>query len=220
MKITIKTNTSNKIKDLSAITQKNQQIYAERNGYKWVCDYFEYDTPDFNENALAELRQIREYIQSTDVLMVVGADVMFMNQWVTVEDILQPNDNVVVAKERLKWWPINNDVMIYVNTPDTLKLVDRFIDDFPIWQQYQWRQQQHLWNMIQIDPWVRSTVRIVEAEVMNQHPNHWQLGDYILHMYSLSIPEKIAIAEKMTVLFPDYLPVYGGINDHHMPDVL
>jgi hypothetical protein len=217
--ITIKTNTSDKIKDLSAITQRNQQMYASRYGYKWVCEYFEYDTPDFNQNALAELVKLKEHIQSTDVLMVVGADVMFMNHWIRVEDILKPDDKVVVAKERLRWWPINNDVMIYVNTPDTLAFVDRFIKDFHMWNKFQWRQQQHLWNLIQLDPWIRSTVRIVEAEVMNQHPQHWQLGEYILHPYGLSVPNKIEIVKQMEMLFPNYLPLYGGVTDSHMPDV-
>jgi hypothetical protein len=219
MRIKIKTNTSDKIKELSKITQKNQQMYAARHGYEWVCEPFEYDSPDFNKNALIEMGELKKHIQSTDVLMVIGADVMFMNQWIKVEDILQPDDKVVVAKERKAWWPINNDVMLFVNTPDTLALVDRFITDFPTWQQYQWRQQQHLWNMIQMDPWVKSIVRIVEAEVMNQHPSHWQLGEYIIHMYGFPISEKVVIAEKMQYLFPSYLPVYGGVNDSPMPDV-
>ena len=220
MRIKIKTNTSDKIKDLSAITAQNQQMYAARHGYEWECDHFEYDTPDFNANSLAHLHKLKEDIQSTDVLMTVGADVMFMNQWTKIEDILQSDDKVVVAKERKAWWPLNNDVMLWVNTPDTLALVDRFIADEPLWRQYCWRQQQHLWNMIQLDPWVKSTVRIVEAEVMNQHPDHWQLGEFIVHFYGMEIEKKVNHARTLSFMFPNYLPVFGGVNDSHMPDVL
>ena len=137
MRIKIRTNTSNKIAALSAITQANQQLYAKRHGYEWACDYFEYDTPDFNANALKDLGALRDCIQSTDVLMTVGADVMFMNQWIRIEDILRPDDKVVVAKEKIGWWPINNDVMLWVNTPETLAIVDRLINDFDTWKRFQ-----------------------------------------------------------------------------------
>jgi hypothetical protein len=110
--------------------------------------------------------------------------------------------------------------MIWVNTPDTLALIDRFIADAPIWEQYCWRQQQHLWNIIQIDPWVKSTVRLVEPEVMNQHPDKWQLGEYILHCYGMPLENKIKIARNMAFMFPDGLPLYGGVNADPRPDVV
>ena len=176
--------------------------------------------PQFNENSIELMRKLRKDIEGVDVLMTVGADVMFMNQWTKIEDILQPDDKVVVARERTTWWPINNDVMIWVNTPDTLALMDRFIADYPLWKEYCWRQQQHLWNMIQMDPWVRSTVRIVEAQVMNQHPDNWQLGEYIIHFYGMEIEKKVNHARSLSLLFPNYLPVYGGVNASPTPDVL
>ena len=219
MRIKILTNTSAKIAELSEITQHNQKKYADRHGYEWQCEHFEYDTPQFNENSLKALHELKEHIKGVDVLMTVGADVMFMNQWIRIEDLLRPGDKVVIAKEKASWWPLNNDVMIWVNTPETLELVDRFIADFDIWKQYQWRLQQHLWNLIQIDQKVRGTVRIVEAQVMNQHSDHWQLGDFIMHFYGMPIAEKVLLAKKFRMLFPNYLPVYGGITDSHMPDV-
>lgn len=219
MQIKILTNTSAKVAELSEITQHNQKKYADRHGYDWSCENFEYDTPKFNENSLKTLHGLKEHIKETDVLMTVGADVMFMNQWIRIEDILVPGDNVVVAKEKFSWWPINNDVMLWVNTPDTLALVDKFIADFDIWKQYQWRLQQHLWNLIQTDLKVRKTVRVVEAQVMNQHPRDWQLGDFIMHFYGMPVPNKVLLAEKFKKLFPNYLPVYGGVTASHMPDV-
>ena len=219
MNVRIQTNTSKKIEALTEITAKNQQMYAQRHGYDWRCDYFEYDTPGFNQNALESLHKLKQDIQEVDILMTVGADVMFMNQLIRIQDIVQAEDKVVVARERTAWWPINNDVVLWVNKPETLALVDRFIADFHIWEQYQWRLQQHLWNLIQLDPQVRQTVRLVDDQVMNRHPTRWQLGDYIVHFYGMPIEEKVAKARHMTVLFPNFLPVYGGVNVKPVPDV-
>lgn len=219
MKIRIQTNTSAKIADLSAITQVNQKMYAGRHGYEWVCDYFEYDTPDHNANTLKALHDLKKSIQEVDVLMTVGADVMFMNQLIRIEDIAGQDDKVVVAKEKAGWWPLNNDVMIWVNKPETIALVDRFIADFEVWKNYQWRLQQHLWNLIQLDSTVRAAVRLVEDQVMNRSPKHWQLGDFIIHFYGMEVAKKVEHAKRMATLFPNYLPVYGGVNDSYMPDI-
>jgi hypothetical protein len=160
---------------------------------------------------------LREAIQSVDVLMFVGADVMFTNWSIKVEDILREGDSVVVAREKGGWWPVNNDVMIYVNNEKTLAYIDRMIADHDIWKQYVWRQQQHLWNLIIEDKDIRDTVRLVEAQVMNQSMKNWQIGDYIVHFYGMPIKEKIENARAISVLFPDGIPVFKQNNDSMVP---
>ena len=146
--------------------QENQQGYAKRHGYEWECDYFDYAR--FNDLAVQALVDIREKLLGVDVLMCIGADVMFTNWAIKIEDILKDGDSVVVAREKGGWWPINNDVMIYVNNEKTIAYMDRMIADFDIWKQHIWRQQQHLWNLIIEDEVIRNTVRIVDSQVMNQ----------------------------------------------------
>jgi len=149
--------------------------------------------------------------------MFVGADVMFTNWSIKVEDILRPGDSVVVAREKGGWWPVNNDVMIYVNNEKTLAYIDRMIKDHDIWKQYVWRQQQHLWNLIIEDKDIRGTVRLVEAQVMNQSMKNWQIGDYIVHFYGMPIKEKIENARAISVLFPDGIPVFKQNNNSMVP---
>ena len=126
MRIKIYTNTSEKIKELSEITSENQQGYANRHGYEWGSCYFDYSR--FNETVLDSIRDIREQLTQVDVLMTVGADVMFTNWKIKVEDILVDKDCVVIARERTGWWPVNNDVMLYVNRPETFRVIDQMID--------------------------------------------------------------------------------------------
>ena len=215
MRIKIRTNTSPKIKELSDITLVNQIGYAKRNGYDWesyVLDYSRY-----NDNAIEDMLGLKAAIQSVDVLMWVGADVMFTNWAIKIEDILKEGDSVVVARERGGWWPINNDVMIYVNNEKTINYIDRMIADFDIWKQHIWRQQQHLWNLIIEDETIRNTVRIVDSQVMNQSMKNWQLGEYIVHFYGLPIKEKIENARSVAALFPDGVPVFKQDNKDIVP---
>ena len=215
MRIKIRTNTSPKIKELSDITLVNQIGYAKRNGYDWesyVLDYSRY-----NDNAIEDMLGLKAAIQSTDVLMFVGADVMFTNWSIKIEDILKDGDSVVVARERGGWWPVNNDVMIYVNNEKTIAYIDRMINDFDIWKQYVWRQQQHLWNLIIEDEAIRNTVRLVDSQVMNQSMKNWQIGEYIVHFYGLPIKEKIENARAVAALFPDGIPVFKQNNESMVP---
>ena len=215
MRIKIRTNTSPKIKELSDITLVNQIGYAKRNGYDWesyVLDYSKY-----NDNAIEDMLGLKAAIQSTDVLMFVGADVMFTNWSIKIEDILKDGDSVVVARERGGWWPVNNDVMIYVNNEKTIAYIDRMINDFDIWKQYVWRQQQHLWNLIIEDEAIRNTVRLVDSQVMNQSMKNWQIGEYIVHFYGLPIKEKIENARAVAALFPDGIPVFKQNNESMVP---
>ena len=215
MRIKIRTNTSPKIEELSEITLVNQIGYAKRNGYDWESYVLDYS--NYNNVIMEDMLGLREAIQSVDVLMFVGADVMFTNWSIKVEDILRPGDNVVVAREKGGWWPVNNDVMIYVNTPKTLAYIDRMIADHDIWKQYVWRQQQHLWNLIVEDKDIRDTVRLVDAQVMNQSMKNWQIGEYIVHFYGMPIKEKIENARAISVLFPDGIPVFKQNNDSMVP---
>jgi len=215
MKIKILTNTSEKIKELSEVTSENQLGYAKRHGYEWECDYFDYSR--FNDLAVQSMEDLREELLGVDVLMCIGADVMFTNWNIKIEDILVDGDSVVVARERGGWWPINNDVMIYVNNEKSIAYLDRMIDDFDIWKQYIWRTQQHLWNLIIEDKAIRDTVRLVDSKVMNQSMKDWQMGEYIVHFYGLPIKEKIENAYAISALFPDGIPVFKQNNVGMVP---
>ena len=194
MKITIHTNTSEKIAELTKYTGLNHLEYCHKHGYQYDSSIFNYD--DYNKNIIRELESILELFKYNDIVMLVGADTMFMNWNIKVEDLLRPEDHVLVARENSAWWPINNEVMIYKNTPEAIALFQRWIDDFEIWKYYPWTLQTHLWNLIQEDQLVRNIVRVVDAKVMNQHPKHWQLGDYIVHFYGMPINNKISLAKQ------------------------
>jgi hypothetical protein len=216
--ISIVTNTSEKIKDLTAITLPNHEDYCLKHGYQYFCNDFDYT--NYNQNIIDQLKSTLNVLKNSDILMVTGADTMFMNWNIKVEDLLRPEDHVLVARENSAWWPINNEVMIYRNTPQALALFQRWIDDFEIWKYYPWTLQTHLWNLIQEDQLVRDIVRVVDAKVMNQHPKDWQLGDYIVHFYGMTIENKISLAKQFQEHWGDGTATWKVKHNQERPEVL
>ena len=217
MSVVIRTNTSAKIAELSAITQPNQKGYAAKHGYEWVCEEFDYE--HFNDNIIAELQSWRSLLEKNDTVMWVGADVMFTN-WNLPIEFVDVGSPMLMAREETSWWPINNDVMIFNNAPETFDFIDRMIKDFDIWKHYPWRMQTHTWNLIQEEEWANDSIYIVSAKEMNQHPSRWQLGDWIIHFYGMPLEEKVVRAREIAELIPGGNPVLKVKVDGGRPPVL
>lgn len=206
MNIAILTNTSEKIKSLSEVTLGNKIGYAEKHGYKVYCSVFDYE--NYNTFIVGLMRANLDMLKSHDAVMVMGADTMFMNWNIRIEDVLKDSDHVVISRERTSWWPLNDDVIILKSTCEVLEFYERLIDDFEIWKHYPWRLQTHLWNLIQEDSGVAKLIRLVEPPVMNQHASRWQLGDWVVHMYDMPIDDKVKQARIFAEKWPDGQPVW------------
>jgi len=55
---------------------------------------------------------------------------------------------------------------------------------------------------------------------MNQSMKRWQIGEFIVHFYGMSIEEKIKNAYAMAALFPDGMPVFKINNEGVLPNVV
>ena len=98
--------------------------------------------------------------------------------------------------------------MIWRCNPRVIAFYERLINDFPVWRNYPWRTQAHLWNIKQEEPEVGSIMRLVEPEVMNQHPSKWQLGNWIIHMYNMDIKSKVTQAMAINNVITNGNPVW------------
>lgn len=185
---------------LASITVPIMREYCEIHGYGLAvmkCDYA-------RENHVQALRLIMEQLAEHDIVVTIGADVLITNYRVCVENFLE--SPLTLAQENLRWWPINNDVCIWRQSEVTYRLLQRLIDDAETWLAYPWLWQNHIWNLIQTEPWIENAVRIVPARMMNSthQPglSQWQLGDWIIHFLDMPIEEKIRLAKQ-------YLPFVG-----------
>jgi hypothetical protein len=143
MKILILSNWSDKIAELNAITAPNKLQYAERHGYEFENIEHPY------EEHVKWLEIIRDRLGKYDVVMTVGCDVLFMNHRVKVEEMFWPRLNpgwkisgtisdqrVIIAREHISWWPINNDVMIWPNGHAANAVISMLIDSAEVWLKY------------------------------------------------------------------------------------
>lgn len=181
MKILIASNWSSKIAEINDLTEPNKRAYAVQHGYD-----FENIKQPYNDATHVEwLLLMQKWIGEYDVVMSIGCDAIFVNQWIRIEDRLHYclkdtmgvfqsvsrsaviDNRVVFAKDLTCCWPIqiNNDVMIWPAGQHSESLVDRLIRDADIWQKYPQLWQCHLWNLIQSE--YRDSVRLVDPRLMN-----------------------------------------------------
>jgi hypothetical protein len=186
---------------LAKITVPVMEDYCKLHGYALAVNKSIYE-----ESHVPGLLAIIEQLKDFDIVVTLGADVLITNHQLgfeyigTKKTILtecgyagEPDSALIIAREHLGWWPINNDVAIWRRS--SVDLLRRLVNDREIWLRYPWLWQNHLWNLIQTEDWVREAVQIVPARVMNSthQPglSRWQLGDFIIHFLDMPIEEKI-----------------------------
>jgi len=203
MKIVVISNWSDNIANLNALTAPVKEKYCERHSYDFINRKAEFS----DVNHIEWLRYIVQLHESYDVVMTVGCDVLFMNHQVKIEHRMDDDARVIVAKEEISWWPINNDVMIWPRGSHSENLLRILIENASTWLTYPWLWQAYLWDLIQCDKFVRAGIRLVEAREMNScwqpGPGKWKLGDWILHAVDARTPQK------RIEIISTYLPFVG-----------
>lgn len=200
MSTLILSNYGKSIQDLNAITEPNKLAYAEKHGYK-----FENNCIDYSGDQLRFLHSIKARLDVFEIVMTMGCDAMFMNFSREIDPA--EGASITLAREHISWWPINNDVVIWRNTREAHFVLQKLIDDEPIWSQYPWLWQNHIWNLMQRETIIDHAVDIREAREMNAclqgGLGQWQLGDWILHLLNFPNAKKVEYAK-------DYLRLAGN----------
>lgn len=195
-----------KHEELAELLRPNKEAYAAHWGFELATLKQPYDDKSYT----AGLEAIKSYLKQGRTVLSVGCDVIFTNFSKGIHDF--PPFPVTIAQENLRWWPINNDVMIWKANctqsagPWAEEMASRLIKDEKIWLKYPWKWQNHLWNLICTEEHVRRSINIVPARRMNSTPHpglsQWQLGDWICHLLDMPDEEKIKMAPKY-LQFPD-----------------
>lgn len=215
MRTLILSNWSQNIADLNVLTAPNKQAYADAHGYDFENIELDYS------NQVEWLEILQDQLTKYDVVMTIGCDAIFTNFSMKIEDMtgmsgqnpqeMQPTDRrVIIAKEHISFWPINNDVMIWPAGKMSQTIITSLWLDQEIWLKYKWLWQMHLWNLIQTEAFIRNKIRIIEARDMNSTfqpftvdsngncfrtigPSSWQLGDWILHALDMTPEMRIQV---------------------------
>lgn len=185
--------------DLARVVGANTWDYTSRHGYDLVTARL-----DWERSKVQALYDIRQLLGSYDGVMSVGSDVLFMHHPTTIESRLEVGDCVVLAKECIGGSWINNDVMLWLPTADTIRLLDTLISSKNDWLGYEWLWQRWLGDKLH-NPgkeweWLLYTCRLVDPRVMNSTvqntPSRYQPGDWILHLLNHSNSDKLRLAKE------------------------
>lgn len=224
MKTLILSNWSSKIAELNDLTEPNKMAYARMHDYEFENVKMPYE----NEAHVSWLHYLLEKLDEFDVVMTCGCDVLFMNQSIKIDDqfpfVYCPissvgrDPRVIMAKDLTMCWPIqiNNDVMIWPNTDRSRQLIEKLIEDAPLWLTYAQLWQSHLWNLIQGK--FKNHVRLVEPRLINSTfqpmnraitenadgskssrltripgQSSYALGDWIFHALDMPIGDKLQV---------------------------
>lgn len=178
------------------------QKYCERRRYD-----FAFLTPSYDrEGHLVVLNGIRDALEKYSTVFAIGADVVIMNHNICVNEDFDYAP-LTIAREHLSWFPINNDVCIWRQCPQSFDLLNKIIADIDTWMRYKWMWQTALWNMIQTIPWVKASVQIVEARRMGstlqQTLSAWQIGDFLVHLLDMPMEKRIELSKQLIPMSGD-----------------
>jgi hypothetical protein len=182
MKICLITDHSKASAPLAAVSMQNHWQYSARHGYDYLVMRREWA-----DVLRAPLESVIRLIHNYDAIMLVGSDVLFTNFDTTIESILKPEDNWVLAVEPYTWPSyINLGVILMCNTYLSVKLMQDIDAAEPEWRNMRLISQD--WLNIHYREYA-DTLRFVPTRVMNS-PNHgiekWQPGDFLCHWYGES----------------------------------
>lgn len=187
---------------LAELTLPNHLQYAWKHGYDYNSHIAETksDTVYFN----AALILVKDILKNYDYVMTVGVDVLFMNQGVTIENIIQSGAEQQIAYERIGGSEYNNDVMIWKNCESTYRLLDKLLAEKDKYVIHPVGWQDHICDMFANKDAAIKSMIAVNADVMNNigWPNPligWKPGNYIAHFFCADLSQKIDLAK-------EYLP--------------
>lgn len=214
--------------ELAKITIPQMEMYCQHRGYDFQALQATYD----REGHLAILRCIQTMLEKYDIVLTVGCDVVFTNVKIGVEDFCITVDSegknkwihpLTVAKEAISFFPINNDVAIWCDGLGGTKhgmatrIIDRIMMDVDIWIKYPWLHQTHLWNLIQMEQWIKTSVFLADTRRLNSTPfigaSNWQVGDWLVHLLSMPVGKKIELAK-------EYIKLAGNCDGTYYPPAI
>ena len=215
MKIAILAHHSAGNAELARLTAENKWKYSAKHGYDLITL-----RTSGEEWKVGVTKRLRQILPAYDAVMTMGSDVLLMNHGIKIEDRFSvATDSVVISREDVCEWPLNNDIAIWCNTPRTFEVIDRIIADADIWLDYPWLWQNHLWNLIaNKDPVAIKGIRLCDPRELNAtHGNgqnsRWQFGDFIIHFLGYPEDQKIALVKH-------YLAMCSTDGTFHPPGTL
>ena len=194
-------NHSNANRDLAEITAPVTWRYSARHGYDLLTVRISWE-----ESLQISFDLLARHLRDYNTVVTAGSDVLFTNHLISVESLLQPEDHVVMSLETLGekvgysadgFSPINNDLVIWRRTPETLEFIRTLAAATPVWMKKRLLWQQHLAEEYLERGQIRHCRLLPPRELQSTvqgGSSRWQPGDFALHLLAFPYPVKCALA--------------------------
>ena len=203
--ILILTYCSKEYMPLAEIVLPARKSYCKRHGYNLYIQ----DKPITGRGSnWDKIVMILRALKHADIVVWNGVDVLFMNEDVKVENIVDifPNSSAILATDHLG---VNSDNMIFMNdvwSEQYLTAVDHL--GYHLYKDHVWAEQEALIRFSSAAPYV-DKVAFAQQNIMNSYinseygrPEHWpgnyKLGDWLVHLPGLPFARRIELARKFT----------------------
>jgi hypothetical protein len=217
MKVKLLTLCSDDCRELGDLTGRIKKEFAERHGYEFVEKKHDWklSIPSLGHHHLVFERWLFlfEELQSSDVCLMTGADVLFTNHTITVESLMKDRKPFIIAKDALGF---QSDVIIATKTDKTLELIKSVYNSYTTHRDAPFLDQSafadHYKNFEQV-------IEVVPQRLINSfhywtlkawfsvHDNYakgidesgndgqWRVGDFALHLPGISFAERISLVK-------------------------
>ncbi len=176
--------------EVGNLTLSSKQDYCNRHGYDFVCKTDNFTS--FKKNRVIGWERIDmflEYLDSYEWVWMLGADTMIMNQTIKLEDIIDDNYDMILARN------FNNKDIIEINSDSWLVKSSEWSRNFL----NKINKKEHLYNTwgfeqsAAIEELNNNTetlkhIKLVHNRVFNSYWHHWHIetnnfkfGDFVLH---------------------------------------
>ena len=200
MKVVFITNHSPEYGDLAKATLPSRRDYCRKHGYQLHIQTIPLSDRGLNWDKLV---LISRALQSADVVVWNGADVVFMNLDFKVESILDqfPNHPVILSTDV---YGINSDNMIFRKSPWS----DQFLFalstlGYALYRNHPWQEQEAIIRFASAQPYI-DKIAYAPQNLMNSYlndlygrptswPGHYQEGDWLLHLPGIPNEQRIDV---------------------------
>ena len=163
-------------------TVANQVAYCRKHGYSFTPHYMTTkEITDGNHNSYLEF--IKEMLPYYDVIMTVGADVLFMNTDKTVEQMFAPEAGQQIATAPDQPTVYSNEIILWRNCRSSIDLLEHLIATRFQWIKHPWGWQQKLIDMINTGHCLAAGMKVVDQHHQNTQWEFYEDGDWIVHFY-------------------------------------
>lgn len=172
-------------RQLSEITSKSIIDYCNLHGYDYKIECNDLDRS--RHISWSKMYLAIKYLKDYDYVWCVDSDVMIMNHTIRLENIVDPNFNIMVALQKDILDSLSTGSIIYKNTPWTNDFLKEVYQDTEF-SHISFFEQSSMIKQIRKNPsLINKEIKFVHHRLFNAYYHEWyeeenfRFGDFALH---------------------------------------